>query len=284
MFQRPLGFAPRAVCACGLLAFCITAVPAPGWGRAETREPPLPEPLTVAPPNSLRPIVGERLSFQGRWLGIPIGYGWVEVKELVEVEGRQAYHIEAQGHTNEILSTFYPIHDVIHSYLDAESLTPLRFEKRQREGRYRADEVVTFDRAARKATYRSLLNQAVKEVDLPEAFQDLISALYWFRAQPLEPPQTLAVNIYTDEKIYRTKIVVGPVIRLELLKRGTFPCLLVEPKASFKGVLVKRGRVWAHLTTDEHRLPLLVNATTPWGPMSAVLDEASFPPALKRSK
>ena len=57
---------------------------------------------------------------------------------------------------------------------------------------------------------------------------------------------------------------------------------MVEPKASFKGFLVKRGRIWAYLTADEHRLPLLVKVTTPWGPMSAVLDEDSLPPSLKR--
>ena len=50
---------------------------------------------------------------------------------------------------------------------------------------------------------------------------------------------------------------------LELLKRGTFRCVVVEPKASFKGLLVK--------------------ATTPWGPMSAVLDEESIPPTVQRS-
>jgi len=69
---------------------------------------------------------------------------------------------------------------------------------------------------------------------------------------------------------------------LELLKRGTFRCVVVEPKASFKGLLVKRGRLWAYLTADEHRLPLLVRATTPWGPMSAVLDDASIPPTVQR--
>ena len=63
---------------------------------------------------------------------------------------------------------------------------------------------------------------------------------------------------------------------LELLKRGTFSCFVVEPKASFKGLLVKRGRIWAYLTTDVRRLPLLVKATMPWGAMSAVLDEESL--------
>ena len=223
------------------------------------------------------------MGFQGRWVGLPVGSGWIEVKELVTIQGRQAYHIEAQGHTNDVLSAFYPIHDVVHSYLDAETLQPLRFEKHQREGGYRADEEVTFDPVAKIAHYHSLLNGSTKEIELPGEFQDLISALYWFRSRPIQPEGRLAVNVYTDEKIYQMDLqITGPTL-LELLKRGTFPCLMVEPKASFKGMLVKRGRIWAYLTADRYRLPLFVRATTPWGPMSAVLDESSLPTELRHS-
>ena len=227
-------------------------------------------------PPSTQPVVGERLGFHGNWLGIPVGYGWIEVKGIVEIEGRRAYHIEAQGHTNEVLSKFYPIHDVVDSFLDVETLRPLRFEKHQREGSYRADEVVTFDHAASTATYTSLLNHSVKHIPLPKDFQDLISAIYWFRSQAVQPNQQVSVNLYTDEKIYDTTVLVKSATILELRKRGTFPCLVVEPQAKFKGLLVKRGRIWAYLTADARRLPLVVKATTPWGQMGAVLDEASL--------
>jgi hypothetical protein len=46
-------------------------------------------------------------------------------------------------------------------------------------------------------------------------------------------------------------------------------------------LLVKRGRIWAYLTTDARRLPVLVKATTPWGHMSAVIDEASLTEGTK---
>ncbi len=248
--------------ACGL---AMAGIPATSWAE---------EPI---PPGPQQPVVGERLGFHGRWFAIPVGHGSVEVKGIVEVEGRRAYQIELQGHTNEVLSAFYPIHDTLQTYLDVETLQPLRFEKDQREGRYRAHEVVTFDRAGQVAHYRSLLTQSTKDVELPEAFQDLVSALYWFRAQPLTPGRDLHVQLYTDEKIYDTRVVVQGPQPLELLKRGTFRCLVVEPKAAFKGVLIKRGRLWAYFTADAHRLPLLVQASTPWGHMSAVLDEASIP-------
>jgi hypothetical protein len=265
----------------GLLVVLCVASCAPGAWSREAEEIPLRHPITIDPP-APQPIVGERLAFRGRWLGIPVGSGWIEVKEIVELEGRRAYHIEAQGRSNDVLSAFYPIRDEVHSYLDVDTLKPLRFEKHQREGHYRADEVVTFDHGSSKATYRSLLNKSVKEIALPADFQDLISALYWFRSQPLEPGKTVSANLYTDEKIYQTEIQIKPPVILELLKRGTFPCLVVEPRATFKGLLVKRGRIWAYFSADARRLPLLVKATTPWGQMSAVLDEMSIPSDIKR--
>lgn len=260
---------------CGLLTF-----PASLWSDEGAAEG-TPEAQDLVPTRP-QPVVGERLVFQGRWLGVPVGYGWIEVKEITEVEGRSTYHIEAQGHSNEILSALYPIHDVIHAHLDVETLKPLRFEKHQREGDYHADEVVTFDHASLTATYRSLLNQSVKTIAFPSNVQDLISAFYWLRAQPIPSGQPISLNLYTDEKIYETVFLITPPLLLELLKRGTFRCFQVEPKASFKGLLVKRGRLWAYFTADAYRLPLLVQATTPWGPMSAVLDEASIPAELRQ--
>jgi len=263
-----------------LAAACVITGPGLARGGEEPAEQPSASP-GAARAASPHPRVGERLSFQGRWLGIPVGHGWMEVKGIVALDGRRAYHIEVQGHSNRVLSAFYPIQDVVHSYLDVETLQPLRFEKQQREGGYRADEVVTFDHAAGIATYRSLLNESLKEIPLPPDVQDLISALYWFRAQPLRFNETLTLQLYTDEKIYQTALQIRAPFLLELLKRGTFQCVEVEPRASFKGLLVKRARLWAYLTTDAHRLPLLVKATTPWGPMTAVLDEASIPADVK---
>ena len=261
-----------------LAALCL--FPPASRGREEARERPIPAPV-LAPPRP-KPVVGERLSFHGRWFGIPVGYGWIEVKELATIEGRTTYHIEAQGHSNEFLSTFYPVHDIIHSYLDAETLQPLRFEKVQREGQYRAEEVVTFDYKRMTATYRSLLNKSVKDIALPPRVQDIISVFYWLRTQPITPGRPLMLDVYSDEKIYTTESKPLKPLTLELLWRGTFPCLLVEPVASFKGVFVRRGRVWIYLSTDERRIPLFVKVATPWGPMTGLIDRASLADSSRR--
>lgn len=272
---RPLGWRSRAGVFLAL-AYCAVA------GRLSAETPPV-APTATRSPDITRssPTVGERLGFHGYWFGLPVGHGWLRVSALTDWAGHPAYLIEAEGRSNDILSTFYPIYDTVSSYLDANTLQPLRFEKHQREGRYHADEIVTFDYARGVALYRSLLNESEKTIPLTPDVQDLVSVLYWLRAQPLKPPQRLALNLYTDEKIYQTELDVAAPQPLELLKRGTFSCFVVEPKkASFKGLLVKRGRLWAYVTADAYRIPLLIKTTTPWGLMSAVIDEVSIPPEV----
>ena len=222
------------------------------------------------------PAVGERLSFHGWWLGIPVGSAWIDVKGIVEIDGRSAYAIEAEGSSNALLSTFYPVHDVLRSYLDVHTLQPLRFEKIQREGHYRAEEVVTFDYTRLIATYTSLLNHSVKEVPIPADVQDILGAFYWLRRHADHPLTTLTLNIYSDEKVFHTDVQVGEPTVLELRRRGTFDCLLIEPHARFQGVFVRRGRLWVYLSANAKRLPLLVKVATPWGPMSGVIETASL--------
>jgi len=247
-----------------------------GSSAQEARESDTPA-IAIAPP--LRQLrVGERLSFHGRWFGIPVGSGWIEVKGLVSLDGRPAYHIEAQGQSNDFLSTFYPVHDVVHSYLDAETLHPLQFEKYQREGHYRAEEIVTFDYERAIATYRSLLHHDVKkEISITPDVHDIVSAFYWLRMQPVEPGRPITLSVYSDEKVYRTVINPLKTVTVELLWRGTFPCLMVEPQATFKGILVRRGRMWVYVSVDERRVPLFMKITTPWGPITGVIDPESLP-------
>jgi len=236
------------------------------------------------PPPLPHPVVGERLSFHGRWFGIPVWSGSIEVKARTELEGHPVYLVEAEGHSNDFLSVFYPIHDVLRSYLEMTDLRPLRFEKFQREGHYRADEIVTFDYATHRAHYESLLNHSVKGVDIPDDVHDLLSAFYWIRSQPVDLTKSVMLSIYSDEKVYRTELSPLRILTLELLWRGTFPCIVIEPKAAFRGVFVRRGRVWCYLSADERRLPLFVKISTPWGPMTGVLDANSFKAPARPSR
>lgn len=273
---------PWLICAWWWSAWgCVGATAAQAADQPRTRDESSADPIVLATPQTGL-HVGERLNFDGRWFGIPVGSAWIEVVALTTYAGRPAYAIEAQGRSNDALSTVYPIHDVIRSHLDAETLQPLSFEKIQREGSYRADEGVTFDYERLTAHYHSRLNGTTKDISIPSNVHDIISAFYWLRTHPLRPGQPVQLNVYSDEKIYELTLKPVKTLWLELLWRGEFPCLLIEPVAEFEGILVKRGRVWLYLNADAQRIPLLTKISTPWGPITGLINPDSLPPSANR--
>lgn len=267
-----------------------TAVPPPTQifpAAPEAREPhseitfgaaPLQDIVIEPPAQTLQ--VGERLQYQGRWMGIPVGWGAVEVREIVDVEGRRAFHVVGEAHSNAWLSKFYPVHDLVHSYVDVEALHPLRFEKSQHEGHYRAEEVVTFDHVNGVARYESLINRAIKErlneavkyTKIPPHTQDPLSAFFVLRLRPVTVGQSIWVDIYSDEKHFPTEIRTLKTLPLEIRRRGVFHAIQVEPVALFKGLLVDRGRVYLFLSADSRRVPLYIQLWTPWGLVTGTID------------
>lgn len=227
-------------------------------------------PVVVEPPlKSL--TVGEKLIFDVFWMGIPVGVGTLEVKEMTVVGGRRAYHVVATARTNDFLSKLYPVQDEIHSYIDVEGFYSLCFSKTLKEGRYRADEKIVFDHQKKKGFYESFLNGERKEVAIPAGVHDLVSAFYWFRLQDIRGKGSLRTLVNSEEKNWDLELMILRLERKELRGNKVLSAILVEPKTRLKGILYKRGRAWVYFTADKRRLPITITLKTPFGPVVGVL-------------
>ncbi len=220
------------------------------------------------------PKVGERLVFKVSWMGIPVGFGSLEVKERTTTHGRAAYHVVALAGTNEFLSKIYPVHDEIHSIFDAEDFRSFEFSKTLKEGRYRADEKIVFDHAAKKGHYESFLNKGKKTVEITTGSKDLVSAFYWFRSQAVNVGDSLKTSVSSQEKEWHTEFWVLKTETKILRSQGAFQTLVVEPKTQLKGILYDRGQAWIHFTADQKRIPVWITLKTPFGPVVGVLEDA----------
>lgn len=222
--------------------------------------------------------VGEKLVFDVHWMGLHVGFGTIEVKEIVDIGGRKAFHVVAVAETNDVLSKIYPVRDEIHSWIDAENFHSLKFRKVLSEGRYHADEQIVFDYAKKKGMYESLLNKSAKEVDIPVPVHDIISAFYWFRLQAVEPGKSVHAVANSEEKNQDIEIQVLRREQKELRGRGVIDALLVEPKTTIQGVLYSRGRAWVYFTADARRVPFSILLKTPYGPVIGILRRESLTP------
>jgi len=231
------------------------------------------EKITIEPAiKTLR--VGEKFVYGVYWMGINVGEGAMEVKELTTINGREAYHIVATARSNEFLSAFYKVEDEMHSYVDKEKLCALKFEKHQREGHYKCDEIIIFDQDKHRGYYESLLNKTKKEFDIPYRVHDILSAFYYFRTLDVRPNSTVTLDVNSEEKNWKANMNILGTESLEILRHGVYKVFCVEPKAPFKGVIAKRSKAWVYFTIDENRVPVSIKIRVPFGFVVGVLEKA----------
>ena len=225
-------------------------------------------PLAV-PSQEIR--LGEHLLYDVYWMGVYIGKGELWVKEKTTLEGRDCFHIVAVAETNDFLTAIYPVHDEVHTWIDAENFQSLQFQKKVSEGRYRAEERVRYDASAGKGHYESLKNGSKKEFDVQPPVQDILSAFYWARRQIYSQGQSAHILVNSDEKDWDLSVQMLDRQTKEVRGSGEVDTLLLQPKTMLKGVLEKRGEVWIHLKNDPARVPVMVTFKTPFGPIVGIL-------------
>ena len=219
--------------------------------------------------------VGERLVFDVSWMGVPVGIGTLEVKEQVARNGRAAFHVIAIAETNEFLSKIYPVHDEIHSFIDAEDFYSLEFRKILKEGRYRADERVVYDRQNQMGHYESFRSGDRKLIPIPPKVHDFLSAFFWFRLQPIQLGKKLHTIVNSEAQNWDLELDVLSIETKSFRHRGSMDTILVEPKTQLKGILYKRGRATVYFSCDKNRSPVWIALTTPYGPIVGVLRSRS---------
>ena len=218
--------------------------------------------------------VGERLVYSVRLLGLELGRGEAEVKEIVTLRGRQAYHIVVEVQSAPVLDWIYKVRDTHHSYIDVATLRSLRYEKILKEGRYRADEEMDYDQEHHTAVYHSRRNGSRKEMMVPPGVQDQLSCGYWFRLQDIEPGTEILIPVNADEKNWDLKVKILGNTKVKVRGFPTWEAVEVEPEIKFQGIFVKRGKIRGWIGLDERHVPLKMKVKIPvLGSIHARLEE-----------
>lgn len=236
-----------------------------------------PSSLFAAPLETPEPtiFVGEKIVFQVIWMGVPVGIGELEVKEKTRIGGRETFHIVATARANDFLSKIYPVHDEMHSYIDTQTLYPLKFRKKLQEGRYRADEETAFDAVNKKGHYESLKNGSKKDFEISGNVQDILSAFYWFRRQNIAVGQNVKTVVSSEEKDWELEVDVLRRETKAFRRQGSIDTIVIEPKTRLKGALYDRGQMWVNFSADKHRVPVWITLKTPFGSILGVLDRSA---------
>lgn len=207
--------------------------------------------------------LGENLQFKIRYGIVKAGEAEMKVLTLTEYNNQKVYHIQTRARSVPSFDWIYRVRDEVNSFIDHYGLYPIRFEKKLREGSYKADLFVDYfhsDSLARVEAIRyeknmSIRNRKTSQIKIPPYVNDILSAFYLVRNQELETGNSLYILTNENDKVYdlEVKIYRKEVVQVEA---GTFRCFYIEPLLQGEGIFKQKGRLKVWLSDDQYKIPI----------------------------
>jgi hypothetical protein len=212
---------------------------------------------------------GEYLEYRVHFGKMNAGRGALHIRETAPVNGREMLQLVSRLWTNDFFSSFYQVDDVMESYFDRAGLFPWRYERRIREGKFKA---------LRRAIFDPMNNRAFEGKDtlaVPAYSQDVLSIIYYVRTLELQAGQTIDLDSYVDKKVYPLRLTVEKPERVKV-PAGQFDCLVLVPGKRPGSTMEPKGEMWIWLSTDQRRLPVRIKSRASLGSVTMDLDKIKF--------
>ena len=220
-------------------------------------------------PNPLQ--VGEKLTYDIRWKKLPAGKrtDWI-VKEDV-VNGANVYRIQSEMKTR-ALFRLYSFQNQQETYLDPKVLSPVRFQNRVKDRKYRGTVKVEFREG--KAEYEKTSRpkpqlpqkRETKVLEIPPGTQDELSTIYFLRSKQLTLGETYFFPLLVRGKVLKATLTVERREFVKNKKLGTVRTLVLRTSEG--------GRFW--ITDDERRLPVKIETESKIGAIKATLTDVEM--------
>lgn len=208
----------------------------------------------------------EELLFDIVWGGW--SFSWVHAGQatldLLPTSNPKVWQIRSQAWCNGFFQSFYPVQDTVTSFINAQGIYPLKFQKFLNEGSYHTRLFAEYDQQ------KHLLKTKDTTLSIDPFTHDILSAFYYIRTQPLTVGKGFELAAVSGKKKYRLQVLC---LREETVEvpAGTFPCVVVEPILKDDGLFKAKGKLWIWLTRDARHLPVKMESKIPVGSIKAEL-------------
>lgn len=252
--------------------------------RPENTKPPAKDVEVIPPfvPKKLELKDGELFLYSIKWTGIEAGRSVMKVAGQEDYKGKKVYRLECETRSNAWISKIYPVRDKFISLVDKEGSYSHRFEKALHEGdRHRSIEMdYDYDKKEMRCVkHKRGEEKKHKTVKLKDFSTDPYSCVIYLRhfAGKLEVGKPVYIPVHDDEKNYRLTLNVLRKEKLNLRSTGVRDTFVVEPKASFEGLFVSKGRMLIWLDAETNII-LKAEVKIPIGVAKIVLMKADNSP------
>lgn len=213
--------------------------------------------------------IGEKLEYTAKFSFITVGKMTLEIKDTVTCDSMHCYHLQAVINSNPSLNFLFSLNDTFKVYTQSQKLQPVFYEERINESGYHKHTRLLFNYDRQYVTYNDSL-----QYEISTNTRDLVSFWYYLRTIPLNPGDTIKVNIHKSMKNYE---ILCPVIEERKIKvpKGEFNTTLVSPLTKGKGIFGAGGAMEIWYSSDEAHYPVQIKAKMKIGSVLFKLKEVN---------
>jgi hypothetical protein len=202
---------------------------------------------------------GEKLTFRVYY---NMGFVWINAgnvhfnTNLEQMNGKKVYHISGAGKTAKSYEWVYKVRDKYDTYIDKETMLPVRFIRHVNEGGFKIDQDITMDHT------KCIAISDTTTYPIPKCTQDVLSVIYFARNinySKYNIGDKIPFTMFLDNKVYSLYIKYLGKEKIDT-KMGTYNAIKIVPLL-IQGTIFKGGEkmtVW--VTDDANHLPLRIES------------------------
>ena len=217
----------------------------------------------------------------GETLEFKLSYGWFTVgrasmrtlDQYEVIDGTNHIKLEIQGKTAGFLGAFSKVDDRWGATLREDNFLPIYSYRFLREGSYKKDERVYFERDSMMIRVEEY-DVKKKHHRAPKYFEfkqdtllDMLGGLMWARSidyKKLNKGDTLALDAFFDKEFFDFKVVYDGVENIKT-KVGRINCFKLVPVMPDTKLFRGENSVTLWISADANRLPLMAKAAMFFG-------------------
>lgn len=195
---------------------------------------------------------------------IKAAYGTFEVLPALEtIGGRKCYHIVASGATFKKWSWAIYVNDRFDTYIDKESQMPWLFLRRAHEGKFTANQDITFNHSKNIAQFKNNKKNTSVNYYIPTYAQDMVSAGYYARNMTLTnltPGAVYSIPYVFEDSLYSTSLIYKGKETIKI-GQGKFRCMAFKPQVLTGTVFGESYPLTIYVTDDKNKVPIFAKAS-----------------------
>jgi len=210
-------------------------------------------------------LPGERINYRLSFSIFTVGNAQTVIQnQMYEINDRPSYKMDVYGKTSGLVNWLAHVDDHWGAYLDSTSLLPHKTYRNLIEGKYRRNEIVSYDHSTKKIEVK-VLNQETREFEEPNYYYseeknmyDILSGMLVLRSVDFTQKyvgDTIKIDAFLEDTFYhfQTVFIGKEVISTKL---GKFRSLVLVPVMPNNELFDGEHSIKVWISDDKNKIPL----------------------------